>query len=80
MKCAACGYEKLGHGNKVIPEEVVVYKSGAKKGLVKNVIPERISYCDLDPDKAAFIDIFLSNNIEVRRLVPEERAWYLKDV
>lgn len=48
MRCAACGYEKRVHSEVV--NEAILYRSGKKKGQVKEVQQRRISLGEEDPD------------------------------
>lgn len=57
MKCYACGYEK--REKYVNVAEVKRFKSGKRKGEIKEVIEDRIDVFADDPE---FIELFLAND------------------
>jgi NMD protein affecting ribosome stability and mRNA decay len=59
MKCFACGYEKRNCGKWI--DEAILYKTGKKKGQVKEVV--KIFY-DPDEHRPKFLRLYIQGNLE----------------
>lgn len=70
MKCPVCQYEKLGNKSERLPDEVIHYKSGKKKGQVRKIVPGRLIVVDQDPEKKNFKEFHV--DIVPRFLDPED--------
>jgi CRISPR/Cas system endoribonuclease Cas6 (RAMP superfamily) len=69
MRCAACGFEKLGETMVEVPKQTVYYTRGPKAGEVKFVKPATFELKDLDPEKPEFIRLGVEKGFGFRRVL-----------
>lgn len=75
MKCAACGYERLTKEKTV--DKVIYYKSGKRKGEIKEVISETIS---LEVGHSDFIKLEFKKEVDEIGYHTSDWYGYFEDV
>ena len=59
MKCPSCKYEKRTFSEFI--EEPVYYKSGKRKGEIKEIVKEEVVFFENDPD---FIELYMKKDVD----------------